>query len=97
MIEVGLWIRTAGDGAPAEPHLSSSEEVFLIKKDPAGHPIFSVLQSAADAPLLDTVDLKKAKIRVLYESLTGHPHPHPHATSRQLMWDFIEAAMKRLA
>jgi hypothetical protein len=117
MIEVGLWIRTAADVPPApdvppETALPLSEEVFLIKKDPAGHPTLSVLQSAAnlspaadvppettaERPLrLDTVDQKKAKIRFLYENLTGHPHPHAHATSRQLMWDLIEAATKRLA
>jgi hypothetical protein len=107
MIEVGLWIRTAPDRAPAGTALHSlSEEIFLIKKDPAGHPTLSVLQFAADAlpaedvppeTMLDTVDKKKAKIRLLYENLTGHPHPHPHATSRQLMWDFIEAATKQLA
>jgi hypothetical protein len=113
MIEVGLWIRTAPDRAPADTALHSlSEEIFLIKKDPAGHPTLSVLQFAADVPpaadallaadalpetTLDTVDKKKAKIRLLYENLTGHPHPHAHATSRQLMWDFIEAATKQLA
>ncbi|MEK7747711.1 MAG: hypothetical protein AAB300_01350 [Nitrospirota bacterium] len=100
MIEVGLWIRTASEGAPQEPPLPSSEEIFLIKKDQAGHPVFSTLKSVADVPseaVLDTVEAKKAKIRSLYQSLTGHPHPHPHATSRQLMWDFIEAAMKQLA
>ena len=84
MIEVGLWIQTQTE---------NGTEAFLIKKDPLGHPTLSTLQSDA---LLDGATAKKEKLRELYEGLTGQMHPHPHATSRQLMWDFLEAAMKQL-
>ena len=85
MIEVGLWIKT-------EDPLCN-EEVFLIKKDPSGHPIFSPLKYKDS---LDVPDDKKKKLREIYEKLTRHGHPHAHATSRQLMWDFLEAALKHL-
>ncbi|MBI3358652.1 MAG: hypothetical protein HY037_03595 [Nitrospirae bacterium] len=81
MIKVGLWIQTETD------------EVFIVKKDPSGHPVLTVFRSPN--PLESTED-KKAKLRELYDQLTGRTHPHPHATSRQLMWDFLEAAIKQL-
>ena len=84
MIEVGLWIQTQTE---------KGTDVFLIKKDPLGHPTLSALQSDAS---LEGTSAKKEKLRELYEGLTGQSHPHPHATSRQLMWDFLEAAMKQL-
>jgi len=85
MIEVGLWIKTEDQGG--------EEELFLIKKDPSGHPTFSSIKCKNS---LDVTEDKKLKMRELYEKLTGHPHPHSHATSRQLMWDFLEAALKHL-
>ncbi len=81
MLEIGLWIQTEAD------------EAFLIKKDPSGHPNLSIVKS--NNPLDNTSD-KKAKLRELYHQLTGNAHPHPHATSRQLMWDFLEAAILQL-
>jgi len=81
VIEVGLWIQTGTD------------ERFLVKKDPSGHPALSVLKSPNP---LESKEDKKAKLRDLYEQLTGRVYPHPHATSRQLMWDFLEAAIKQL-
>jgi hypothetical protein len=85
MLEVGLWIQT------------ETGEVFLVKKDPSGHPNLSIVKS--NDPLDNTqnnTEDKKAKLRELYHQLTGNAHPHPHATSRQLMWDFLEAAIKQL-
>ena len=85
MIEVGLWIQT------------EAGEVFIVKKDPSGHPVLTVFQSPNPIETaLETTEDKKAKLRDLYASLTGRTHPHPHATSRQLMWDFLEAAIKQL-
>ncbi len=81
MIEIGLWIKT------------KEGEVFLIKKDPLGHPTLSALQSHTT---LSSIADQKTKMRELYQKLTGHSHPHAHATSRQLMWDFTEAALKQL-
>jgi len=81
MVEVGLWIQT------------EAGEVFIVKKDPSGHPVLTVLQSPNP---LETSEDKKSKLRALYVALTGRTHPHPHATSRQLMWDFLEAAIKQL-
>ena len=87
MIEVGLWIKTSSE-VP-----NHSGEVFIVKKDPSGHPVLSVFESPHQ---LESPEEKKAKLRELYEKLTGKAHPHPHATSRQLMWDFLEAAIKQL-
>jgi len=84
MVSIGLWIQTETD---------SGEEIFLMKKDPSGHPVFSVIKHKDS---LDINEDKKIKLRELYEKLTGHAHPHAHATSRQLMWDFLEAALKHL-
>ena len=84
MIEVGLWIQTETE---------TGKESFVIKKDPLGHPVLSALNSPL---LLEGSAEKKLKLRALYKDLTGIDHPHPHATSRQLMWDFLEAAMKQL-
>ncbi len=81
MIEVGLWIQT------------ETGETFIVNKDPSGHPTLTVFKSPN---LLESTEDKKAKLRELYQGLTGQPHPHPHATSRQLMWDFLEAAIKQL-
>ena len=85
MIEIGLWIKTED--------LHGDEEVFLIKKDPSGHPTFSAIKYKDS---LNVSEDKKLKIRELYEKLTGISHPHAHATSRQLMWDFLEAALRHL-
>ncbi|HEY5599309.1 MAG TPA: hypothetical protein VIK48_01350 [Candidatus Manganitrophaceae bacterium] len=66
-------------------------ETFLIKKDPNGYPDLS----SPDRPLPD-VQAKKEKARALYHALTGRNYPHPHATTRQVLWDFLEAAIERL-
>ncbi len=79
--EIGLWIQT------------SEGETFLIKKDAQGYPDFSGIGGAS--PLSDR-DLKKQKIRDLYESLSGKSYTHSHATLRQMLWDFIEMAIHRL-
>ena len=81
MIEIGLWIKTP------------QGETFLIKKDPNGYPDLASL--SADSPLAD-IQAKKEKGKELYESVTGKKYPHPHATSRQVLWDFLEVAIQQL-
>lgn len=66
-------------------------ETFLIKKDPNGYPDLA----SFDSPLADR-EAQKTKARALYETLTGRPYSHAHATTRQVLWDFLEAAIKRL-
>lgn len=80
-MQVGLWIQT------------EQEETYLIKKDANGYPDLSALSS----PLkLEDFKAKKEKGKALYEELTGVNYPHPHATTRQVLWDFLEAAIKQL-
>lgn len=81
MIEVGLSIQT------------EAGESYLIRKDSSGYPD---LVSLTKDHSLDEYKAKKAKGKVLYENLTGKKYPHPEATTRQILWDFIEAAIKHL-
>ena len=80
MIEVGLWVK-------------SDEEEMIIKKDAQGHPALIPLSSPP--PFTDR-ETQKAKVRTLYQQLTGQVYPHPYAATRQLLWDFIEVAVTRL-
>jgi hypothetical protein len=80
VIEVGLWVKT-------------DQEEIVIKRDAGGHPDLAPLSDPQ--PFVDR-EAKKEKIRSFYQQLTGRPHPHPHAATRQLLWDFIEVALKRL-
>ncbi len=80
-MQVGLWIRT------------EQEETYLIKKDANGYPDLSALSSSLK---LEDYKAKKEKGKALYEELTGTHYPHPHATTRQVLWDFLEAAIKQL-
>lgn len=81
MIEIGLWIRTP------------QGEIFLIKKDSNGYPELTPL--SPEYPFSDT-QAKKEKGKELYENLTGKKYPHAHATTRQVLWDFLEVAIQQL-
>jgi hypothetical protein len=81
MIEIGLWIQTP------------QGERFLIKKDPNGYPDLTPL--APEISFADT-QAKKEKGKELYEILTGKKYPHAHATTRQVLWDFLEVAIQQL-
>lgn len=81
MTDVGLWVQT------------SKGETFLIKKDMHGYPDIIPLQP--DTPL-EGIKVKKEKGKILYEDLTGKKYPHPNATTRQVLWDFLEVAIQRL-
>lgn len=80
MVEIGLWIQTA------------EGETFLIKKDPNGYPD---LTSPSGYALSDS-KTKKEKAKELYQILTGKSYPHAHATTRQVLWDFLEVAIQQL-
>jgi hypothetical protein len=80
MIEIGLWIQTA------------QGETFLIKKDPNGYPDLVPLSS--NSPI--DIKVKKERVKELYEGLTGKSYPHAHATTRQVLWDFLEIAIQQL-
>lgn len=69
----------------------SEREAFLIKKDPHGYPDLFPLE-----PVPMGRDEKKEKVRTLYKGLTGKNYSHPHATTRQLLWDLLEAAIPQL-
>ncbi len=81
MTDLGLWFQ------------SKSGEAFLIKKDENGYPDLISLQ--AEKPL-EGVKAKKEKGKSLYEELTGKKYPHENATSRQVLWDFLEIAIQKL-
>jgi len=81
MTEIGLWIRT------------DQGESLLIKKDANGYP--DVVSLSPHLPLADA-QAKKEKIKALYENLTGKSYPHAHATTRQVLWDFLEVAIQHL-
>ncbi|HIE65718.1 MAG: hypothetical protein ABGX83_01445 [Nitrospira sp.] len=80
-MQVGLWIQT------------KQEETYLVKKDANGYPDLSAF---SPSPKLEDFNAKKEKGKALYEELTGTKYPHPHATTRQVLWDFLEAAIKQL-
>ncbi|MBI3804829.1 MAG: hypothetical protein HY282_13815 [Nitrospirae bacterium] len=81
MIEVGLWIQT------------DQGESLLIKKDPNGYP--DVVSLSPSLTLTDSQSKKEA-IKALYEKLTGKSYAHAHATTRQVLWDFLEVAIQHL-
>jgi len=81
MAQVGLWIQ------------SLEGETFLIKKDANGYP--DLVSLAPNPPALNTID-KKEKCKSFYEDLTGKKYAHPDATSRQVLWDFLEVAIQKL-
>ena len=80
-IEVGLSVQT------------EAGETYLIKKDPHGYP--DLVSLSGDKPLKGMAE-KKAMGKALYARLTGKPYPHPDATTRQVLWDFLEVAIQRL-
>ncbi|TAK01568.1 MAG: hypothetical protein EPO39_14220 [Candidatus Manganitrophaceae bacterium] len=81
MAEIGLWIQT------------DQGESLLIKKDPNGYPD---LVSLSPHLALPDIQAKKEKVKALYEKLTGKGYPHAHATTRQVLWDFLEVAIQHL-
>jgi len=68
-------------------------ESYLLQKDAHDYP--DLISLSKDRPLED-YRAKKAKGKALYEALTGKKYPHPNATTRQVLWDFIEVAIKHL-
>ncbi len=81
MTDLGMWFQ------------SKTGETFLIKRDANGYPDLIPLQPEN---LLEGVKAKKEKGKMLYEELTGKKYPHENATSRQVLWDFLEIAIQKL-
>ncbi len=81
MTEIGLWVQ------------SENGLRYLIKKNQHGYPDLFALSS--DKPL-EGIKEKKELSKAFYKELTGTAYPHPDATSRQILWDFLEAAIKHL-
>lgn len=81
MTEIGLWIK------------SDRGETYLIRKDPNGYPDL-ILLSESDASL--GAKEKKSVCRALYLEITGKQYGHPNATTRQVLWDFLETAIEHL-
>ena len=80
MLEVGLWVGTETGG-------------FIIKKDAQGHPD---LVSLSDGVSVWDREDKKREAKRFYAEITGRPYPHDHAAMRQVLWDFLEVAIKHL-
>ncbi len=81
MIEIGMCLKTP------------SGETWLIKKDPNGYP--DLIPIDPDTPL-GGIKEKKEKGKLFYEELTGKKYPHSNATTRQVLWDFLEVAIQHL-
>ncbi len=81
MTKIGLWVQTEGG------------QSYLIEKNPNGYPDLRAL--SPEKPI-DNIKEKRALAESFYKELTGTSYPHPHATSRQVLWDFLEAAIKHL-
>jgi hypothetical protein len=70
--------------------LETEGACFLICKDPNGYPDLICLSGTPPA------GTKKENAQRLYRDLTGNPYPLPQATTRQALWDLLEAALKLL-
>lgn len=81
MAKVGLWIQ------------SKTGDTFLIKKDLNGYP--DLISLSSKQSLRDAKE-KKEKCKSFYEDLTGKKYSHPNATTRQVLWDFLEVAIHHL-
>jgi len=85
-MNVGLWIR------------DSSNSEFLISRDKHGYPRLIAFDQKDrfyenDQSIRD-VEIGEGKR--LYQEMTGKAYPFGHATSRQVLWDLIEASLKLL-
>jgi hypothetical protein len=70
--------------------LETERASFLICKDPNGYPD---LVFFSGVPHQGT---KKESAKQLYRELTGIAYPLSEATTRQVLWDLLEAALKQL-
>ncbi|MBI1824511.1 MAG: hypothetical protein HY200_07235 [Nitrospirae bacterium] len=85
-MKIGLWIQ------------DSTGNEFLICKDSRGYPHLisfhakEVFFQERGAPQVLSIEEGKK----LYQEMTGKAYPFGHATTRQVLWDLIEAALKQL-
>jgi len=70
--------------------LKTDERTYLICKDVNGYPD---LVCISGPPLEGT---KKEAAKELYRELLGNPYPLSQATTRQVLWDLLEASLKEL-
>jgi hypothetical protein len=85
-MKIGLWIQ------------DSSGNEYLVSKDSPGYPrliSFSQKENFFDNQK-EPLDLSIEEGKRLYQEVTGNLYPFNHATSRQVIWDLIEASLKLL-
>lgn len=85
-MKIGLWIQ------------NQAGEELLVIRDPGGYPRlipFKEKERYFEDPRL-SLDLSPEEGRKIYQEVTGQPYPFGHATTRQVLWDLIEAALKHL-
>ena len=85
-MKIGLWIQ------------NDSGEELLIIKDGGGYPrLLPYLRKDQFFNNPKTpVDLSLEEGKRVYEAVTGKAYPFVHATTRQVLWDLIEASLKQL-
>ena len=85
-MKLGLWVQ------------DSAGQEFLIAKDAAGYPhLIPFFQKGSFfGGNQEHLDLNMDEGKRLYQEITGKPYPMAHATTRQVLWDLIEAAIKLL-
>ena len=70
--------------------LKTDERTYLICKDPNGYPDLVCISGTA------LPGSKKEAAQHLYHDLVGNAYPLSQATTRQVLWDLLEAALKEL-
>lgn len=70
--------------------LKTEGATYLIFKDPNGYPDLVCLSGQA------LPGTRKEGAQYLYRELTGNLYPLSQATTRQVLWDLLEAALKQL-
>ena len=85
-MKIGLWVQ------------DSSGKEFLITKDSMAYPHLiqfsqkDLFFGGSKEPL----DLTLEEGKKIYQEVTGKAYPFGHATTRQVLWDLVEAAAKLL-
>ncbi|MHB8481518.1 MAG: hypothetical protein ACYDBV_02090 [Nitrospiria bacterium] len=85
-MKIGLWVQ------------DSSGKEFLITKDLMGYPhLVDFTQKALFFEgSNELLDLSLEEGKRIYQEVTGKVYPFGHATTRQVLWDLVEAGIKLL-
>jgi hypothetical protein len=85
-MKIGLWIQ------------DSAGNEFLVSKDKNGYPRLISFQGREHffEEMSSPQDLTLDEGKNLYREVTGKEYPFNHATTRQVIWDLIEASLKLL-